>query len=102
MESLVDQVHTYRFRCLIATLAPMADTRFRNVINGELVDDASGEVYDVLDPTTGEVYATAPKSVPEAVARAYRAADTAFETWRDTTPSDRQKALLKIADALES
>jgi len=26
----------------------------------------------------------------------------AFETWRDATPSDRQKVLLKIADALES
>ena len=30
----------------------MADTTFRNVINGELVDAASGETYDVLDPTT--------------------------------------------------
>ena len=36
----------------------MADTVFRNVINGELVDSASGESYDVVDPTTGEVYAT--------------------------------------------
>ena len=33
----------------------MADTTFRNVINGELVDSASGETYDVIDPTTGEV-----------------------------------------------
>lgn len=79
----------------------MADRTFRNVINGELVDSASGEAYDVIDPTTGEVYARAPMSGAEDVDRAYRAAETAFETWGETTPSERQQALLKIADALE-
>src|ERR1700710_1171748 len=80
----------------------MGDRAFRNVVDGELVDSASGETYDVIDPTTGEVYATAPKSGAEDVDRAYRCAATAFESWRDATPSARQKALLKIADALES
>ena len=28
------------------------DQTFKNVINGELVDSASGETYDVIDPTT--------------------------------------------------
>lgn len=79
----------------------MADKAFRNVINGELVDAASGETYDVIDPTSGEVYATAPMSGAEDVDRAYRAAEKAFETWSDTTPSERQLAMLKIADALE-
>jgi len=80
----------------------MADTSFRNVINGQLVDAASGETYDVIDPTTGEVYATAPMSGAEDVDRAYRAAEAAFETWGETTPAERQLALLKIADALEA
>jgi len=80
----------------------MGDTAFRNVINGQLVDSASGETYDVLDPTTGEVYATAPMSGAEDVDRAYAAAATAFETWGETTPAERQRALLKIADALEA
>jgi betaine-aldehyde dehydrogenase len=79
----------------------MADKTFRNVINGELVDSASGETYDVVDPTTGEVYAQAAMSGAEDVDRAYRAAETAFETWGQTTPSERQMAMLKIADALE-
>jgi betaine-aldehyde dehydrogenase len=79
----------------------MSDTVFRNVVNGELVDAVSGETYDVVDPTTGDVYATAPMSGPEDVDRAYQAAAKAFETWGDTTPSERQRALLKIADALE-
>ncbi len=79
----------------------MADTTFRNVINGELVDAASGETYDVIDPTTGGVYAQAPMSGAEDVDRAYAAASKAFEEWGETTPSERQRALLKIADALE-
>jgi len=80
----------------------MADQTFKNVVNGELVDSVSGETYDVIDPTTGEVYAQAPMSGAEDVDRAYAAAATAFETWRDSTPQDRAAALLKIADAIES
>ena len=80
----------------------MADLTFKNVINGELVDAADGARYDVIDPSTGGVYATAPHSGPEDVDRAFRAAATAFETWGETTPAERQLALLKIADALEA
>jgi betaine-aldehyde dehydrogenase len=80
----------------------MADTMFRNVINGELVDAASGGTYDVVDPSTGEVYAQAPMSAAADVDRAYAAAEAAFETWGETTPQERANALLKIADALEA
>ena len=79
----------------------MADTTFRNVIDGELVASASGQTYDVVDPTTGAVYAQAPMSGQEDVDRAYGAAAKAFEEWGEATPSERQQALLKIADALE-
>ena len=78
----------------------MADTTFRNVINGELVDAASGATYDVIDPTTGEVYAQAPASGAEDVDRAYAAADAAFEGWGwGSTPQDRARALLQSASA---
>src|SRR3954463_5519783 len=80
----------------------MADQRFRNIVNGVAVDAADGSTYDLVNPTTGEVYAAAPASGAEDVDRAMKAAETAFEEWRETTPADRQKALLKIADALES
>jgi betaine-aldehyde dehydrogenase len=36
------------------------------------------------------------------VDRAYQAAAQAFTAWKETTPSERQRALLKIADALEA
>ena len=75
--------------------------QFRNVVGGELVDSASGETYEVVDPTTGEVYARAPRSGAEDVDRAYAAAATAFESWGQTIPAERQQALLAIADAVE-
>src|SRR6188472_3992591 len=80
----------------------MADLRFHNIVNGESVDAADGATYDLVNPATGEVYATAAASKAEDVDRAMRAADAAFESWGDTTPAERQKALLKMADALES
>jgi len=75
---------------------------FHNVIGGEPVSAADGAVYDVTNPATGEVYARAPMSGAEDVDRAMQAAATAFERWRDTTPADRQRMMLRIADAIES
>ena len=80
----------------------MGDQVFRNVINGELVDSMSGETYEVFDPATGEAYAAAAMSGPEDIDRAYRAASDAFVTWGESTPAERQLALLKIADAVEA
>jgi betaine-aldehyde dehydrogenase len=74
----------------------------RNFINGEYRDPASDQRSDIVNPATGEVVAAAPVSSAEDVDAAYAAASTAFQTWRDATPSDRQKALLKFADAIEA
>jgi len=73
-----------------------------NFVNGELVPAMSGATLDITNPATGEVYLTSPLSGAEDVDRAYQAAATAFETWRDTTPSQRQQAMLKFADAIEA
>jgi betaine-aldehyde dehydrogenase len=76
--------------------------QFRNMIGGKTVDAAGGETYDVVNPATGEVYAAAAASGAEDVDRAMKAAASAFETWGETTPAERQTALNKIADALEA
>jgi betaine-aldehyde dehydrogenase len=75
---------------------------FRNFINGSSADAQDGGVLDVVDPVTGAVYATSALSGPADVDAAVSAAATAFESWRDTTPSERQLALLRIADAVEA
>ena len=74
----------------------------RNFINGEHVDATDGRTSDLVDPTTGTVFDQAPLSGAADVDRAVQAAATAFETWRDATPGERQKALIRIADAIEA
>jgi betaine-aldehyde dehydrogenase len=73
-----------------------------NFINGKAAPASSGKSSDVINPATGQVYATAPLSGADDVDRAMNAASAAFEEWRDSTPAERQRALLKIADAFES
>jgi betaine-aldehyde dehydrogenase len=75
--------------------------RLRNYINGEFRDAADGRTIEVVNPATGEVFATSPLSGQEDVDAAMTAAAAAFPAWRDTTPAERQKVLLKIADAFE-
>ncbi|MYY07489.1 aldehyde dehydrogenase family protein [Streptomyces sp. SID4919] len=75
--------------------------RLRNYIDGEFRDAADGRTTEVVNPATGEPYASAPLSGAADVDAAMAAAATAFPAWRDLTPSERQRALLKIADAVE-
>lgn len=76
--------------------------KLQNFINGKYVDAHSGARADITNPSTGQVFATAPISDHSDVDSAMSSAAAAFEEWRDTTPAERQKALLKIADALEA
>ncbi|WP_241005325.1 gamma-aminobutyraldehyde dehydrogenase [Nocardioides sp. zg-1228] len=73
----------------------------RNFIGGTYVDGSAGATSDVVDPTTGQVVAHAPVSGAEEVDAAYASAERAFGEWGRTTPSERQQALLAIADAVE-
>ncbi|RZS89987.1 betaine-aldehyde dehydrogenase [Motilibacter rhizosphaerae] len=73
-----------------------------NTIGGKQVPAADGRTTDLLDPSTGQVFGTAPLSSQADVDAAVSAAAQAFEGWRDTTPSERQLALLRIADAIEA
>jgi betaine-aldehyde dehydrogenase len=76
--------------------------KVQNFINGKPIDASSGKTTDLVDPTTGQNFATAPLSGPADVASATSAAKAAFRQWRSTTPSERQLALLRIADAVEA
>ena len=76
-------------------------TTVKNFIGGELVDSVSGAKMPLVDPTTGEQYGTAPISNEQDIDNAYAAATTAFQDWKRSTPSTRQKALLAFADEVE-
>ncbi len=73
-----------------------------NFIDGKFVASQSGATSEVINPATGTAYATAPISGLADVDVAMKAAANAFTDWRDSTPSERQRALLKIADAIEA
>jgi betaine-aldehyde dehydrogenase len=79
----------------------MTTRTLQNLINGELVDAVDGKTSTLVNPSTEEEFAQAAVSGHEDVDRAFKAAETAFETWRDVTPAERQRALLKLADAME-
>jgi betaine-aldehyde dehydrogenase len=79
-----------------------AKTVLHNFIGGASSAPAEGRYEDLIDPATGEVFASAPVSGRPDVDKAMEAASAAFEKWRDTTPSERQQALLKFADAVEA
>jgi betaine-aldehyde dehydrogenase len=74
----------------------------RNFVDGEYREASSDTRSDIVNPATGRVVATAPVSGAADVDAAYSAAATAFESWRDSTPAERQRALLRIADAVEA
>src|SRR5437867_3938965 len=52
---------------------------YKLVIGGELVDAASGETFDSIDPSTGERFATVAKGRAEDARRAAKAARAAFD-----------------------
>jgi betaine-aldehyde dehydrogenase len=83
-------------------MSPREDTleRLRNFVGGESVD-ADGPLAPVIDPSTGEAYAEAPVSNASDIDRAVKAAQAAFPGWRDSSPSERSRALMRIADSLE-
>jgi betaine-aldehyde dehydrogenase len=78
------------------------DTRLRNFIGGEFADALEGAEDPVLDPATGEPYATAARSGAADVGRAVAAAERAAGGWAATTPGERQRRLLALADAIEA
>ena len=80
----------------------MTISNLQNFVGGKYQDATSEKVSDVINPSNEAVYAHAPVSSDKDVDNAYKAAAKAFETWGQTTPSERQLALFRIADALEA
>ena len=61
-----------------------------------------GEAERVLNPATGELLVALPEASTEQVHKAVSAAHRAFDAWSETTPMERSRLLLKLADAIEA
>ncbi len=71
-----------------------------------LIDGAfvrgEGDEEKVLNPATGEQLASVREASLEQLNKAAAAAHRAFDAWSETTPMERSRLLLKLADAIES
>jgi aminobutyraldehyde dehydrogenase len=79
----------------------MADLPTQLFIDGAFVA-GEGEAERVLNPATGELLVALPEASTEQVHKAVSAAHRAFDAWSETTPMERSRLLLKLADAIES
>ncbi|HEY2203245.1 MAG TPA: gamma-aminobutyraldehyde dehydrogenase [Pseudonocardia sp.] len=71
-------------------------------VGGKYVEGRSDQRAEIIDPVTGRAYASAPVGSAADVDHALGVAADAFESWGDTTPAERQLALIRIADAIEA
>jgi len=70
-------------------------------IDGAFVT-GEGEAERVLNPATGALLVSLPEASVDQVHKAVSAAHRAFESWSETTPMERSRLLLKLADAIEA
>ncbi|MED3912052.1 aldehyde dehydrogenase family protein [Peribacillus simplex] len=73
------------------------------LINGELVEAASGKTFETLDPSNGKVLAVVCEAGPEDVDKAVKAARKAFDNgpWKKMSASERSRLIYKLADLME-
>lgn len=77
-------------------------TVLKMFINGEWRPAADGATEPIINPATEETIACAPCATIDDVVRAVQSARAAFPQWAGTTPAARSRALLKLADRIES
>ena len=62
-------------------------------VNGEFVDAASSQTFDVHDPSTGKKIGSCPEFTAEDTSKAIAAAVDAFASFRKTLPRERANML---------
>jgi acyl-CoA reductase-like NAD-dependent aldehyde dehydrogenase len=83
-------------------MAPTAVMQAQMFIDGESQPALDGRTSVVVAPATGEQIAEVPAAGPADVDAAVAAAEAAFPRWSETTPGERARAMLKLADRLEA
>jgi acyl-CoA reductase-like NAD-dependent aldehyde dehydrogenase len=82
-------------------VAPTQEVKtYGNYIGGEWVEAASGETFDVINPSTEEVFARVPKGGREDAHRAIAAARETFDSgvWSDMDPDERVRIMRSVVD----
>ncbi|NNE52629.1 MAG: betaine-aldehyde dehydrogenase [Sulfitobacter sp.] len=74
--------------------------RASHFLNGEYVEDKSGEPIEVIYPATGDVIATLYSATPEIMERALEAAKSAQKHWAAMSGTERGRILRRAADLM--
>lgn len=73
---------------------------YRMLVGGRLIDGASS--IDVINPATEDVIASCPRASEAQLEQAVAAAKAAFPEWAAAPIAERQRYLVKIADAIDA
>ena len=73
----------------------------QHVYAGARQESLDSGTSEVVDPSTGQVYDMAPVAGRADLDAAFCSAQQAFPGWRDRTPGERSRLLLRVADLLE-
>ena len=82
-------------------IAPTQDVKaYKNYIGGEWVEAASGETFDVINPSSGDLVATVPKGGREDAESAIGAARESFDSgiWAEMDPDERVRIMRSVVD----
>jgi len=78
------------------------DSSYKLFIDGKWVDGKEGKIFKAYNPSNGELLATCVDAGKEDVDNAVAAAWKAFDTWKNISPQERSRLLLKVADLVDA
>jgi len=73
----------------------------KHFIAGQWIDAACGTTFEVLNPLDDSLYAYAAKGTGDDIINAVAAAKAAFTSYKETTPTERERWLLRVAEIME-
>lgn len=73
----------------------------QHFINGAWVDAEGGQTFEDLNPLDDSLYATVARGSGADMRAAITAARTAFPAYKETTPTERERWLLRVAEIME-
>ncbi len=76
-------------------------SRYGNFIGGAWVEPADGRYFENRSPIDGQVICSVARSNAADIERALDAAHDAKDAWGSTSPAERSRILLRIADVME-
>ena len=82
-------------------MAKYIDDSYKLYIGGKWVDASDAGTFETYCPANGERLATCAEATEQDVDHAVKAAWKAWETWKDVSPEERQRILIKIAEIIE-